>query len=73
VGDKTGEYGDYKLLYNLKEDENETTNLADRFPEKVRELEGLIQEWSKSMTDPAWPSRPPATYSVCGTPFTVPI
>lgn len=73
VGDKTGEYGDHKLLYNLKEDENETTNLADRFPEKVRELEGLIQEWSKSMTDPAWPSRPPATYSVCGTPFTVPI
>jgi arylsulfatase A-like enzyme len=73
VNDETGKYGEYKLLFNLKTDLNETTNVADKNPEKVKELEGLIHQWAKDMTDPKWPSRPPPTFSVCGTPFTLPI
>ena len=73
VNDDTGKYGEYKLLFNLKDDLNETTNLADKHPEKVKELEALIQKWAKDMKDPHWTSRPPPTFQVCGTPFTLPI
>ena len=73
VNDTTGQFGEYKLLFNLRTDLNETTNVASRHPEKVRELEALIRQWSKDMTDPRWPSRPPAQYQVCGTPFRLPI
>jgi arylsulfatase A-like enzyme len=73
VDDKTGKYGEYKLLFNLKDDLNETTNLADKYPQKVKELEQLVHQWSKKMIDPKWPSKKPATYNVCGTPFTLPI
>jgi arylsulfatase A-like enzyme len=65
--------GKYTLLYNLKDDLNETTNLASKHPEKVRELEAALEQWSKDLQDPRWPSRPHTTYDVCGTPFTVPI
>jgi len=73
VNDTTGQFGEYKLLFNLRKDSNETTNVASRHPEKVRELEALIRQWSKDMTDPRWPSRPPVQYQVCGTPFRLPI
>ena len=73
VDDKTGKYGDYKLLFNLKDDLNETTNLADKYPQKVKELEDLVHEWAKMMTDPKWPSRPSRIFDVCGTPFALPI
>lgn len=73
VNDKTGKYGEYKLLFNLKDDLNETTNLADKDPQKVKELEGLIHQWAKAMTDPKWPTKRAFTYNVCGTPFTLPI
>jgi arylsulfatase A-like enzyme len=73
VNDETGTYGEYKLLFNLKTDLNESTNLAASHPEKVKELEGLIHEWAKDMTGPKWPSRPAVKYDVCGTPFVVPI
>lgn len=65
--------GKYTLLFNLKSDLNETTNLADKHPEKVRQLEEAFDQWSRDMQDPRWPSRPATTYNVCGTPFTVPI
>jgi arylsulfatase A-like enzyme len=73
VDDKSGKYGRYKLLFNLKDDLDETTNLADKYPDKVRQLEGLVHDWEKSLTDPKWSSRKPVTYTVCGTPFTLPI
>jgi arylsulfatase A-like enzyme len=73
VNDSTGRYGEYKLLFNLKSDLNETTNLASRYPRKVKQLEALIRQWAHDMTSPSWPSRPPVTYDVCGTPFTLPI
>lgn len=65
--------GKYTLLFNLKEDLNETTNLASKHPEKVKELDAALAQWSKDLQDPRWPSRPETTYNVCGTPFTVPI
>jgi arylsulfatase A-like enzyme len=73
VNDTTGQFGEYTLLFNLRTDLNESTNLAGRYPAKVKELEALIRQWSKDMTDPRWPSRPPAQYQVCGTPFRLPI
>jgi len=65
--------GKYTLLFNLKDDLNETTNLATKNPAKVKELEGALASWSRDLQDPKWPSRPATTYNVCGTPFTVPI
>jgi arylsulfatase A-like enzyme len=73
VDDQTGKYGDYKLLFNLKDDLNETTNLAGKHAEKVKELEQRVQEWKKKMIDPKWPSKGTTTYDVCGVSFTLPI
>lgn len=73
VNDKTGKYGEYKLLFNLKGDLNETTNLANKYPQKVNELEGLARQWAKSVTDPRWDTKRSITYNVCGTPFTLPL
>lgn len=39
VDDKAGKFGDYKFLFNLKDDLDETTNLADKNPQRVKELE----------------------------------
>jgi arylsulfatase A-like enzyme len=51
--------GDYKLiefyedgrreLFNLKSDPREGTNLADKEPDKVRELAGKLDAWRKSV------------------------
>jgi arylsulfatase A-like enzyme len=65
--------GEYTLLFNLRSDPNESTNLAEQEPARVKELEDAIADWSKDLQDPRWPSQPLKTYSVCGTPFTVPI
>jgi arylsulfatase A-like enzyme len=65
--------GKYTLLYNLRDDPNEAINLASRNPTKLRELETALNQWSKDLQNPKWPSRPDVTYDVCGTPFTVPI
>ena len=43
MNDKTGQYGEYTLLFNLKDDLNETTNLAAKNPQKVKELEDLAR------------------------------
>ncbi|WP_298369746.1 sulfatase-like hydrolase/transferase [uncultured Lutibacter sp.] len=39
-------------LYNLKEDPNETNNLAISNPEKVVEMENLYKKWRLQMADP---------------------
>lgn len=38
-----------KELYNLHEDVGESTNLAESFPEKVRELETALDTWKSSV------------------------
>ncbi len=65
--------GKYTLLFNLKDDLNETKNLAESNPAKLKEMEAAFAQWAKDMQDPKWPSRPHTTYDVCGTPFEVPI
>jgi len=65
--------GKYKLLFNLKDDLNETKNLAETNPRKLAELEAAFDQWAKDMVDPKWPSRPATNFDVCGTPFEVPI
>jgi arylsulfatase A-like enzyme len=51
--------GDFKLieeyefgqleLYNLKEDIGETTNLADKMPEKTQQLHRMLRRWRKDV------------------------
>lgn len=65
--------GKYTLVFNLKDDPNETTNLAQSHPDKLKELEDAYAQWASDMVDPLWPSRPHTEYNVCGTPFEVPI
>jgi arylsulfatase A-like enzyme len=65
--------GKFTLLFNLKSDPNEATNVADREPAKLKELSDAFDQWAKDLKDPAWPSRPHVTYDVCGTPFELPI
>jgi arylsulfatase A-like enzyme len=58
--------GDWKLiisgktheqwLYNLTEDQSETTDLAQKNPEKVNELLGALQNWEKDLVKPLWPN-----------------
>lgn len=65
--------GKFTLLFNLKDDPNESVNLADKEPAKLKELSDAFDQWAKDLQDPAWPSRPFVTYNVCGTPFELPI
>ena len=72
-GPNTGVYGKYKLLFNLHDDQDESTNLAKQDPAKVKALEGLIHGWERSLIAPLWPTKHPAHYKVCKRPFTLPI
>ena len=69
----TGPDEPFTLLFNLKEDLGEQENLASKYPDKVRELELLIKEYTKDLQDPRWPSRKWQTTDVCGVPMTLPI
>ncbi|MDO8683101.1 MAG: sulfatase [Armatimonadota bacterium] len=55
--------GDWKLaklkptmteLYNLKDDIGETTDLAARNPEKVKELTDQLMKWDSELAKPLW-------------------
>ncbi len=54
------EYPAVRALYNLKDDLGETTNLADQMPEKVKELDALIDGFIRETgalaprPNPAW-------------------
>ncbi|WP_430812260.1 MULTISPECIES: sulfatase family protein [unclassified Carboxylicivirga] len=39
-------------LFNLKEDIGEVTNLAEKYPEKVKELTGIYKNWKRAMSRP---------------------
>ncbi len=65
--------GKFTFLFNLANDPNEATNLAEKEPAKLKELSDAFDLWAKDLKDPAWPSRPNVTYDVCGTPFELPI
>ena len=42
------------LLFNLKNDLGETTNLASHYPQKVNRLLNLLDSWESEMVDPLW-------------------
>lgn len=47
-----------RFLHNLAEDPYEQANLADRHPERVREMERAYLGWEAEMTAPAWRLQP---------------
>jgi arylsulfatase A-like enzyme len=48
-------------LYNLKQDISEKENLADKHPERLKELAAAWEKLNAGMVDPAWgPGAPPA-------------
>ncbi len=59
-GDWAIRYGDWKLvgikdsveLFNLKDDLSETTDLAGKHPEKVRQLKKIYNAWLDEMAEP---------------------
>ncbi len=63
----------FDLLFNLKDDPNETKNLAASRPDKLKELNAAFDSWAKDLQDPRWPSRPALETTMCGVPFTLPI
>lgn len=43
-------------LYHLDEDPTEQVNLAEKRPEKVAELQALLDDFNAEQAEPAWPS-----------------
>ncbi|MEM6726530.1 MAG: sulfatase-like hydrolase/transferase [Bacteroidota bacterium] len=43
------------VLYNLKADKNETTDLSQKMPEKVIELMNAHKDWAAQLPAPIWP------------------
>lgn len=41
-------------LYNLTDDIGESKDLAEKHPEKVKELQALWKEWDKELVEPLW-------------------
>ena len=41
-------------LYNLAEDVGEKTDLAEKHPEKVKELDSAWKKWNAELVKPAW-------------------
>ena len=50
VNERTGG----QVLFNLKKDPQETTNVSSRHPEIFREMKATYQDWSGSMMKPQW-------------------
>ncbi|MFY0650557.1 MAG: sulfatase-like hydrolase/transferase [Cyclobacteriaceae bacterium] len=48
-GVKPIDFGTFPLLFNLKEDQGETENLAEKYPEKVNELQAIYDEFLRSI------------------------
>jgi hypothetical protein len=58
-------------LYNLREDMREKNNLADRLPEKVKELGGVMDRFLRD-THAVIPQPNPAYRKSAGKPFELP-
>jgi arylsulfatase A-like enzyme len=44
-------------LYNLKEDIGEKENLAEKFPDKAKELAAVWEKWNSELAEPTWVPR----------------
>jgi arylsulfatase A-like enzyme len=49
--------GRHVLLYNVIEDIGETIDLAEKHPDKVKELSKLLSDWQSELVEPLWPTR----------------
>jgi len=47
-------------LYNIEQDPGETTDIAAKHPEVVKEMDKRFYDWRNQMPEPAKPVRPPA-------------
>ncbi|HEY5754406.1 MAG TPA: sulfatase-like hydrolase/transferase [Steroidobacter sp.] len=65
--------GEFTLLFNLRDDPNETRNLAESEPDRVQALSREVEAWSTQLSEPRWPSRPAKHWAACGAEFTLPI
>ncbi|OOV19292.1 sulfatase-like hydrolase/transferase [Flavobacterium sp. LM4] len=45
-----------KWLYDLSKDKSETTDLAQKNPAKVKELQTALKDWEKGLIKPLWPN-----------------
>ena len=65
--------GAVKMLFNLKNDPNETNNLYSERPEKVDELLQKIEKFRSDKEKPLWTSRPAGVIDYCGQKIDVPV
>jgi len=42
------------MLFDLEKDPGETENLAEKNPEKAKELLHALERWEKGLTQPRW-------------------
>lgn len=72
-GSDIGVYGQYKLLFNLRDDLNESVNLKDKTPKKLKLLEQMILQWEAPMIEPLWKTKHPVTVTIDGMTFKLPV
>ena len=58
--------GQTTVLYDLTRDIGERTNLAEEYPEIVRQLEQKLNQWQSELQDPLWTSRRSTLHSLHG-------
>lgn len=46
----------YDLLFDLENDKSETTNLAEQYPQVVKELKAEVKAWEQELDNPRWPN-----------------
>ncbi len=62
------------FLFDLANDPNETTNLAETYPNKVKEIRAAFREWERTQTvKPLWPSSGDLIQKINGKPFYFPV
>jgi arylsulfatase A-like enzyme len=63
--------GEHIWLYDLEQDIGEQNNLAAAMPGKVDEMKKLLDAWSATLAEPAWPSRKESSWTKDGITFPV--
>ncbi len=61
--------GTHVLLYNVREDIGETTDLASQHPARVKELSYLLAGWQAQLVEPLWTSRMVIPIEIAGIKF----
>jgi arylsulfatase A-like enzyme len=63
--------GRFRFLFDLGSDTNEARNLYEAQPNRVKELERLLEEWERGLRRPLWPSRESFPLKICGETFQI--